>query len=316
MSLRSFNPPSLDDDGVWDLSEIEDKAIKPTQWAAVGSRIYKGVSSTHPKLPSGAYMITLDRGTDEVLFIRKDVKTDTIIRFKDSVADKIVSEIDTFWTTGDKFKKLGFLHRRGYLLYGQQGCGKSSIVQQVIVDVVNRDGVVFICENPKFFNKALSVFRQAEPHRNLVCVFEDIDAIIKRYGEDEILAILDGTNMVDRVLNVATTNYPEMLDKRIVSRPRRFDRIMKIELPDEAVRREFISSKVKAKEVARWVERTKGLSLAGVAEAIISVECLGNPIDDTIKILVDVENGHPSSEDFGKKKGKLGFKDDDDDEED
>lgn len=298
------------DEGVWDLSELEkseDKAIKPTQWGSVGSRMYKGFSATHEKLPKGAYSISLDRNDERPIFIRKDVKTDDIISFKDSLAAKIMAEIETFWLSKDKFSSLGVLHRRGYLLYGPQGTGKSSLVQQITVDVVKRDGVVLICDNPKFFNLALSTFRQAEPGRHLVCIFEDIDAIIKKWGEDEILSILDGSNMVDGVLNIATTNYPELLDKRIVSRPRRFDRVMKILAPSDEVRKEYLKIKLpKGEKMDVWVKETTGLSFAAITEAIISVFCLGNSFEETMKVLKDMENGHPNSSDFGTK-GNLGF---------
>ena len=33
---------------------------------------------------------------------------------------------------GDTFQRYGYLHRRGYLLYGPQGSGKSSVVHQVV----------------------------------------------------------------------------------------------------------------------------------------------------------------------------------------
>ncbi len=42
----------------------------------------------------------------------------------------------------------------------------------------------------------------------MVCIFEDIDAIVQEHGEDELLALLDGEARIDYVLNVATTNYP------------------------------------------------------------------------------------------------------------
>lgn len=314
MGIKEPAAKGIADEGVWDLDELEDKLSKPTQWGSVGAKTYKAFSSTHPKLPAGAYTVTLDRNDGKIVYIKRDIQTDFIIRFQESWADKILTEIDTFWSCSDIFKKSGFLHRRGYLLYGPQGTGKSSLVQQIISDIIARDGIVLICENTRFFNLALTTFRQAEPERNLVCIYEDIDAIIRQYGEDELLSILDGANMVNRVLNIATTNYPESLDKRIVSRPRRFDRVIKILAPSDDVRMEFLKQKLpKAARHKDWLEKTRGLSFAGITEAIISVVCLGNDLDETIRILTDMENGHPSSEDFGTKK-KIGFggKDDDD----
>ena len=40
-------------------------------------------------------------------------------------------EIARFWGMGDRFAQHGFLHRRGYLFYGKQGSGKSSLATSV-----------------------------------------------------------------------------------------------------------------------------------------------------------------------------------------
>lgn len=297
-------------DGIWDkedLEKLQEKAIRPAQWGVVASGIYKAFSASHKKLPNGAYAVSYDKSNGEPLFLSKEVKTDDIIKFKKSLSGSLMKEIDSFWGGGKTFKDLGFLHRRGYLLYGPQGTGKSSVVNEVTSDVVDRGGIVLHCENPRFFNQALAVFRKTEPERNLVCVFEDIDAIIKRYGEEDILSILDGSNMVDRVLNIATTNYPEILDKRIVSRPRRFDRVIKVPEPNSEIRKQYLKNKLPKKaDLKNWVEATDGLSFAGITEAVISVECLGLKMDKAIEIIQKIEKGHPNSDEFGTK-GNLGF---------
>src|SRR5262249_23195198 len=81
------------------------------------------------------------------------------------------------------------------------------------------------------FNRCVALFRQVEPDRPIVCVFEDIDAIIAVYGDSDLLQWLDGNQQVDRAGNLASTNYPEKLDRRIIARPRRFDRILRIATP-------------------------------------------------------------------------------------
>ena len=306
------------DKGVWDKEDLkdlneEDKALRPTQWGVVSTDTYKALSITRKTLTPGAYTITKDMQDGQPIFFKKDVKFDETL-MGEGISTQIIKEITDFWSKRDVFRAHGFLHSRGYMLYGGQGVGKSSIVQQIMSDIIGKGGIVFICGNPTFFMLGLKVFRQTEPSRPIVCVFEDIDAIIKKYGEDELLSILDGANQVDCVLNIATTNYPETLDKRIISRPRRFDRVYKIESPGDEVRLAYLKSKLpKSEKIMKWLRKTKGLSFAGMAEAIISVLCLGNPLDDTIKILKDLENGHPNSSDFGT---GIGFGNEHDEEED
>lgn len=94
-----------------------------------------------------------------------------------------------------------------------------------------------------------------------------------RYGESELLSILDGENQISGVCNIATTNYPELLDKRIVGRPCRFDRVHRIKkrLP-------------KGAPIEEWVRRTDGLSIASISETIISVFCFGKTLDEAVRI--------------------------------
>lgn len=297
------------DEGIWDLKEIEEKVIKASQWGSIGARTFKAFSVSHKKLPAGCYGITWDNHDDRPIFTGKYIKTDQIMRFKGGLADTFLKEIDDFWDRGESFNKYGFLHRRGYMLYGPQGTGKSSIVWQVANDVINRGGVVFVCDNPRFFIGGLKTFRQVEPDRPIVCIFEDIDAIISKYNETEILSLLDGDSQIDKVINIATTNYPENLDRRIVNRPRRFDRIIKIAAPEDEIREAFLKSKLpKTQNLKKWVKKTEGLSFAALTEAVISVFCLGNDFDETIATLRDLESKTPKSSDFGS---KIGFDGDD-----
>ena len=107
----------------------------------------------------------------------------------------------------------------------------------------------------------------------------------------------DPYNRVDHVLNVTTTNYPERLDQRFVARPRRFDRVLRIDPPDSEARRAYLAAKLGADdaEVERWAEATKGLSLAALAEAVISVRCLGRGLEETVDLLRRMSRGRASS---------------------
>lgn len=301
--------PRRVDEGVWETSDLDEKSRDNTQWGLVGAKSYKGFPATKNVLPSGVYSVTLDRNDDRAVFTRREIKTDDIFDLGDPLLDEILAEVKDFWVKGDKFEEMGFLHRRGYLFYGPQGTGKSSVVKQMMSDVIKDGGIVLLCDNPKFFDIGLTTIRQAEPQRKMMCIFEDIDTIIDRYGEDELLAILDGTNMIDSVLNVATTNYPEKLDKRIVSRPRRFDRVIKVDVPKAGVREAFFKKqipKIKKNELDKLVKDTEKLSLAALAEVVISVYCLGNDMAKTLEILQAMEDDNPSSSDFGNK-DKIGF---------
>jgi hypothetical protein len=283
-------------------------SVALSQWAVCGQHTFKPVSTTYPKLDSGVYSISVSQ-YHGVIFERKVICVDDLLRFPDSVSEKILQEITTFWGTGKAFKEHGFLHRRGYLLHGPAGSGKTCLVHQIIADIIEDGGLVFQCSShPSVFSDGLSLFRKVEPKRPIICLFEDIDAIIDEYGEDEILTLLDGENQIDKVLNLATTNYPEKLDPRLVARPRRFDRVLKIGMPSAAVRKMYFAKKLKVddKELDKWVGATDGFSFAALAELVISVCCFKKPFDEAVKILAEMTNAKPNSREYDTEKG-VGF---------
>lgn len=299
-------------EGVWDTNDLQERATKPSEWGTIGTQTYKAFTSTFKSLKPGIYGITIDNNDDHPIFVRKDMQTDDVVRFKNDVAGDILKEINLFWNKGQTFKDFGVLHRRGYMLYGPAGTGKSIIVSQIINGVIASGGIVFICDNPKFFIRGLSKFRLVEPSRPVVCIFEDMDSIISHYGEDELLSVLDGSDQIDKVLNIATTNYPEKLDRRFISRPRRFDRVIKIGVPTSTMRLTYLRAKLpKTADVGAWLRATSGLTFASMTEVIISVYCLGNTLEGTISDLRELEKGAASSSEFGK---KLGFEEGDDGE--
>jgi AAA+ superfamily predicted ATPase len=280
----------------------------PIQWKLALPGVFEACGTTHRQLPAGAYTCNLNQYGEPQL-LAKDLQVDDLIDFADSLPSQILKEIENFWSLGDTFSRYGFLHRRGYLLYGPQGSGKSSVVHQVVHRIIKAGHVAVFCEHPGVLTRSLELFRKIEADRPLVCMFEDIDAIIEIHGDSELLQWLDGSHQINKVINIATTNYPERLDRRIVSRPRRFDRIIKIEAPAPHIREAFLTKKLPdlaPAEMARWLAITEGLSFAALAELVISVACLGNGLEDTVKVLRTLDDQHPSSREF-ERPGTMGF---------
>jgi SpoVK/Ycf46/Vps4 family AAA+-type ATPase len=236
-------------------------------------------------LPSAFYTVAQNQDSS-YSYYRQTIKTDELISFKNSIAAEILNEIQNFWNSADKFKQYGFLQRRGYMFYGPPGSGKTAITEQIVSATITNGGVAFMCRNdPEDFAAGLSWFRRYEPDRPIVCLFEDIDSIIDRYGESDLLSCLDGENQVDHVLNIATTNYPEKLNKRIINRPRRFDRVIKIGFPDAKIREQYFVNKlnIDKTEVVAWINATKNFSFAAMTDLVINVKCFGYPLDLSAK---------------------------------
>jgi len=282
---------------------------RPIQWKVVQSGVFEQCGTTTRQLPASAFSCVLNQ-YGETQFFARDLQVDDLIDFADSLPAQILQEIENFWSLGSTFRQHGYLHRRGYLLYGPQGSGKSSVVHQVVHRIIKAGHIAVFCEHPGILTRAMELFRKIEPDRPLVCLFEDIDAIIEMHGDSELLQWLDGSHQINKVINIATTNYPERLDRRIVSRPRRFDRIIKIEAPTARIREAYLGRKlpdlIERGDLPRWVQVTEGLSFAALAELVISVACLGNSLEDTIRLLRALDDQHPSSKEF-EHPGSMGF---------
>lgn len=278
-----------------------------TQWASAGPNKFIAVGSTEGQLEPGLYHIEWDNNGNPVFCLDKN-NVDGLLRFEDSQAETIMAEIAAFWGTADAFKKYHFLHRRGFLFYGPAGSGKTCLVQLIVADIIARGGLVFLGNQPNALASALRNYRMVEPERHVVCLFEDIDAIIDNEGDMAILSMLDGEHQIDHVLNIATTNYPEKLDRRLVGRPRRFDNVIHIGMPNESIRRQYFTQKFQigdaSDDLDKWVESTDEFSFAAMADLVISVKCLGQPFDSTVEKLRGLLDKNPSS---SEDRGAVGF---------
>jgi hypothetical protein len=277
------------------------------QWMITAPNTYQVCGRTVPQFPPGAYRCWLDC-SGNTIYHGHELKVDELIDFPGSLADRILLEIDCFWDRGAEFARLGFLHRRGFLFYGKQGCGKSSLVHQIIARIVAAGHVAFFCGHPYHFIKCMERFREVEPDRPMVCVFEDIDALIENYGDSELLQWLDGNHQVNKAVNLASTNYPRKLDRRIIARPRRFDRVLRIESPEEQVRRAYFLRKMpdlRGAELQAWVEASDGLPFAALAELIISARCLGNDLHEAAGHLKLLDSNSPDSDFFSDEEAQT-----------
>jgi SpoVK/Ycf46/Vps4 family AAA+-type ATPase len=266
----------------------------------------------------GTYRIDFDRVTvDEMkpgLYepaVRQDVglffspielRDDELIRFPDTDMDKIVGDIEKFWEREQIFIDHDLPYKRGILLHGPPGSGKSCTLQLVSRDVIRRGGVVLLFTDPEMFVAAYRIFRRVQPDTPMVVLMEDVDTILERKNESKVLNLLDGAEVAGKVVFLATTNYPEKLGPRIMNRPSRFDRVYIIGHPKEESRRLYLTAMMLEQDyevidVDQWVRDTHGLSLAHLKELFIGVVALGEDYHETLAILKDMKRRRVSAED-------------------
>lgn len=286
-----------------------------TQWTSVDGVMYFPAGNTSPFLVPGYYepKVTSDRGYG---FQKLTCKTEGLITFPETNSEKVVSEIQNFWSKESLFKTHGLSYKRGIILWGPPGSGKSSTVQLVLKDVIDRGGVAIKFAIPNLFIECTRILRKIQPTTPIVVLMEDIDAILDEWGEPEVLNILDGVETVEKVVYLATTNYPELLGERIINRPSRFDRRFKMPHPGKKSREIYLNHLFSKETVSmeninieQWIEDTEGMSISHLKELFIAVCILGDPYDSTIEVLRSmVEDKISSSEDRNNNFGFTTYK--------
>lgn len=302
---RQKSSPAIDKVASVDGTELLASMTK-NQWAVLPNETFTAIGTTVSHLPPAIY--TLTNGNGVIFFNKTKVLTDNLIELDDSAALKVIAGIEKFWESKDKFDKFGILFKRGILLWGPAGSGKTATVNMLMNDLVTRGGMVVIVQSPPTAIQGLHELRRIEPDRPIIVVLEDIEEMINNYGEHGLLGLLDGEHQVSNVVVLATTNYPEMLGERIINRPSRFDEVILVDMPSAKARLRYLQHVLKdtvpEAELHEWVVATDKLSIAHLRELIVATQCLGRPYAEVVDRLKRMKI-RPNSEKRGKQ--DLGF---------
>ena len=233
----------------------------------------------YANLPNDFYTLMNSGGINDYI-VPTSLYTDKLISFQDTVFSNILEEIENYWKLGDKFRLFGYQPKRGYLLYGPPGNGKTSIINLIVQKALNHNILTIQVRgiNIESIIWNLRKIREIEKDRHILFILEDIDTFIKQNGEGKVLSLLDGQDSIDNITFLATTNYPEDLDGRLTNRPSRFDRVIYVGYPTMEQRYQFLCQKytgLSEKELQKWAEKTDKMSFAHLKELIVSVLVLG-----------------------------------------
>lgn len=283
------------------------------QWAVHQGGKYTPTMPTVTQLPAGFYELGIDNQIG-IYYEKRKVDTDELFELPSDELQDIIQDIENFWERCDKYQEYGFLHKRGILLYGEPGAGKSGIIQLCTKHLIEKKNGIVISlssgDQIDWYGKSIGSFRSVEPDRPLIVILEDIDSIAGEgnWSTSMLLNILDGIKQIDNVVYIATTNYPEQLEERITNRPSRFDRRYEILMPNAQVRESYFRSKLTQEDLEKiklseWIKATEGFSMAHLRELVIAVVALGNTFEDTLARL----NGMKVKPKIKSKNKKIGF---------
>ena len=298
--MNNGNPPSLssasqeDSESATMIGVLQDdealtESIKKAQrhWGTnPEGTLFWGTSNIENSIPPGLYKCG---SRDDVgpCFQQIKIETDALIQLPDMVCNEVIFQIQEFWSdkVRNAMEEHGFLHKRGILMYGEPGSGKTCTIQILIQMLIDRGGLAIYAEDPAILSNCLQLLRRVEPDRPIIVILEDFDTLTDRdRRENNWLAVLDGEAQIKNVVFLATTNYIEQLDKRFVDRPSRFDVIMPVPMPTAKARTAYIRHKVASlttEELYEWVQASAGYSIAHMKEMILSILCYGKTLTET-----------------------------------
>lgn len=240
---------------------------------------------TTEKIPSGVYKVTYSR--DDYHIIPIEINTDELYRFSEDFTDTILKEVEKFWDRKDIYKKYNFTHKRGLLLVGAPGNGKTACINLLIKQLIQKDGLVFFLNSIKEFNMYVDVLkpviRTIEPERPIITIIEDIDQMIENMNNDsEILDLLDGKNSINHHLVILTSNDTSTLSPALL-RPSRIDMVFEIVPPGAEIRKEFFIKKgITEDRLQEYVDKTDGMSFAELKEVFTGTVVLDKSIDEVV----------------------------------
>ncbi len=206
-------------------------------------------------------------------------------------AKRELEEIVDFLKEPKKYFEMGAKVPRGVLLMGPPGTGKTLLARAVS----GESGVPFFHISASEFvemfvgvgaSRIRDSFQTAKKAAPSILFIDEIDAVGRERGAglggghdereqtlNQILVEMDGFDQDTRVIVIAATNRPDVLDQALL-RPGRFDRRVVLDLPDIKEREEILKIHAKGKPLAEDIDlnkvaaRTPGFSGADLANLI------------------------------------------------
>ena len=188
-------------------------------------------------------------------------------------AKQELEEIVEFLKDPTRFTSLGARIPKGVLLVGSPGTGKTLMARAVAGEA----GVPFFSISGSEFvemfvgvgaSRVRDLFEQAKRNSPCIIFVDEIDAVGRQRGTglggshdereqtlNQILVEMDGFDTDTKIIILAATNRPDILDPALL-RPGRFDRRVVIERPDRRGREEILKVHVRGKPLGPDVDLT------------------------------------------------------------
>lgn len=201
--------------------------------------------------------------------------------------DLLVNDIQKFFCSREKYEALGLKYRRGSLVHGPPGNGKTFSITRAVQDLADQEKVVVLFMDRGLDLEDLFKFRYSFGDYPVILIFEEVT----EYLENELgsfLSFLDGEFSWNNCYSIATTNYPDKLPASVVDRPGRFDTVIKVDAPSKEARRTYLQKHFSEEEVTdKLISETKDCSIAYLKEVVVRSKLFDKDPLEIVKQLND-----------------------------
>jgi hypothetical protein len=220
---------------------------------------------------------TMWGGTEVVFHERPAVRRDDVV-LPESVLGDIERHTLRVGQRADALLAAGRHLKRGLLLYGQPGTGKTHTVRWITAELSDTTVIVLSGGSVGAVGPVCRLARELAPS---LLVLEDVDLVagertMRGHGGPllfELLNELDGIADDANVAVVLTTNRPELLEPALAARPGRVDLAVEIPLPDAECRRRLLAlygrgMALELADVDAVIRRTNGVAASFFRELL------------------------------------------------
>lgn len=235
-------------------------------------------------------------------FIKLDNITMDDVILKDEVKSRIKSGTIEMLENIDVYKKNNLPIKRGILMEGEPGTGKT-LLAKALANQIDSTFIWVTADDVYYPEHVSGIYDMARELAPTVVLFEDIDYIGKdREGYSgsfdkitgELLNQLDGVQSNEGIITLASSNYPKALDKALRNRPGRFDIRVRFELPDDGLREKMLTkffgnTDISELSMGDMIDKTDGYTGAYIKELVTASIMLsvtnGSTMEDGIAII-------------------------------